>query len=224
MMDEFQESDLHLFEPFVGHRERVRRRLCGLLSCETLTALGSVAVLAAIFYLLRSWTLTDGRLFERKLEPLAVGPECGPSWTQAEAAGCIYDLLMSAWVPPRCHDAELYRQYLAEVNSTFYLDRQQERLVAWDNVLNGHHPESGIWTDGGFHHLHCTYIWDRQRRAYAHATATREPMVLDSHCRNETHTSHCVWWNGRPRAWEIDSPNVTRVYPPREPIRCLVGP
>ncbi|KAF0319649.1 hypothetical protein GQ607_013129 [Colletotrichum asianum] len=225
MMDQFEEEDIHLLESFLGqkeHKELRRRRLCGLLSWETVAALGSVSVLAAVFYLLRSSPFTDGRPFESKQDPIAVGPPCGPSWRQAEAAGCVYDLLMSAWVPPHCHDADLYRQYVADVNSTFYLDRQQESRVAWDVVLSGRHPDPGLWTDGGFHHLHCTYIWERQHRAYKHAAATGEPMVLDSHCRNDTHTSHCIWWNGRPRAWEIDKPNITRIYPPREPIRCLV--
>ncbi|KAK1974143.1 hypothetical protein LZ30DRAFT_564132, partial [Colletotrichum cereale] len=148
---------------------------------------------------------------------------CGPLRAQAEAAGCVYDLLMGVWVSPQCHDPQLYSQYINKVNSTFYMNRQQETAVSWDDVLSGRHPETGLWTNGAFHHLHCSYIWDRQRRAYARSRASGAPLVLDSHCRNETHTDHCIFWNGNPNPWEIDAPNVTHLYLPEDPVRCLVG-
>ncbi|EFQ36714.1 uncharacterized protein GLRG_11862, partial [Colletotrichum graminicola M1.001] len=148
---------------------------------------------------------------------------CGPSWRQAEEAGCIYDLMMSAWVSPQCHNQKLYLQYVSNINNTFYLDRQHKSVVPWDDVLSGRYPPGGLWTDGGFHHLHCSYIWDRQRSAYAHARATGDPLTLDTHCRNETHTAHCIFWNAHPNGWEINAPNITHIYPPNEPVQCLVG-
>ncbi|KAK1948842.1 hypothetical protein LY78DRAFT_708496 [Colletotrichum sublineola] len=121
---------------------------------------------------------------------------CGPSWAQAEAAGCIYDLILSAW---------------------------QNNVVSWNQALSGRHPEEGLWTDGGFHHFHCSYAWDRQRRAYARARATGQPLMMDTFSRNETHTSHCIYWNAHPNPWERVEPNITHIYPLRQPIRCLVG-
>ncbi|OLN96910.1 hypothetical protein CCHL11_08489 [Colletotrichum chlorophyti] len=150
-MDEFQELD-HLFEPFVSHREHDRRRLCGLLSCETLAALGSVAVLATILYLLRSWTLTDGRLFERKCEPLAVGPECGlPGPEPGPGPGS------------------------GEMDVFIHSNGQKATYLAYDGVRKDLPPEAGqfglqLYGIQAFHHTHCVYVllesvgWARHNR------------------------------------------------------------
>ncbi|KAK1570026.1 uncharacterized protein LY79DRAFT_527625 [Colletotrichum navitas] len=154
---------------------------------------------------------------------VVIGPACGPSWPQAEAAGCVYDLLLSAWTSPHCHDPELYNQYLSQINSTFYLERQRENVVSWNQVLSGRHPEEGLWTDGGFHHLHCSYLWDRQRHAYARSRTTGQPFIMDTFSRNESHVSHCIFWNAHPYPAELIAPNITHIYPPKDPVRCLLG-
>ncbi|KAK1975610.1 hypothetical protein LZ30DRAFT_736931 [Colletotrichum cereale] len=209
-------------ETLESYRDCRWRWLCGLFGRNAEIAFASAGTLVILFCLLEFWIHSDPSYPQREIF-VALGPVCGPTWAQAEEAGCVYDLIISAWTSPQCHDSQLYNQYLSEVNSTFYLERQQKNVVSWEQVLSGRHPEEGLWTDGGFHHLHCSYAWDRQRSAYARATATGQPVILDTFSRNQTHTSHCIFWNAHPKPEELVAPNITHIYPPREPVRCLAG-
>lgn len=151
-----------------------------------------------------------------RLTPL--GPACAhDDWTQAKSQGCVYDLMLSSWLHPACTTVELYAQYrewMAWRNVTFWREPEMINEVSYEEAESGEH--GFLWAQGIQHHLHCSYVWDRQRYA-----EMRTPKVLDTYSRNASHVDHCVFFNAVPFGWEIEAPNVTKIYQPYD-NECLV--
>lgn len=149
----------------------------------------------------------------------SLGPACPhDNWRQAKAQGCLYDLMLSSWLHPACFQPELYAQYrewMGWRNVTFWREREMVSEVPYDEAESGEH-DGFLYAQGLQHHLHCSYVWARQRYAEA-----RTPKVLDTYCRDEAHVDHCVFFNAVPFTWEIVAPNVTKIYQPYD-VECLV--
>lgn len=151
-------------------------------------------------------------------EPVSLGL-CSPDWHESKRRGCVYDFILSTWMHPRCFDKEMHETYLdllRRKNTTFWYEKQRVNEVPWEVAVSGEHPQ--IFSDGKVHHLHCSYVLDR-----AIHLSRRRPLILDSLSRKEDHIQHCLVYNGIPFSWEIDSPNVTRVYNEPYEVDCLVG-
>ncbi|KAK1621607.1 hypothetical protein BDP81DRAFT_443182 [Colletotrichum phormii] len=127
--------------------------------------------------------------------------------------------MLSTWMHPRCFNEEMHEKYLGYMkwrNTTYWYERERINEVPFDVAASGEHGE--IFTDGTIHHMHCSYVWDRITYA-----SHFKPRVLDSLCRDPKHVEHCILYNGIPQSWEIDLPNITRVYNEPHEIDCLVG-
>jgi hypothetical protein len=99
-------------------------------------------------------------------------------------------------------------------NVTFWREPAMVNEVSYEEAESGEH--GFLWAQGVQHHLHCSYVWERQRYA-----EERTPKVLDAYSRNASHVDHCTFFNAVPFGWEIVAPNVTRIYQPYD-NDCLV--
>ncbi|KAI1176852.1 hypothetical protein F4777DRAFT_544568 [Nemania sp. FL0916] len=145
--------------------------------------------------------------------------KCPPDWKEAEEAGCVYDLVLSTWMHPRCFNEEMHEKYkviLRDMNFTYWLEPEMINEIPLEAVETGEH--GWVWTDGRFHHLHCAYALER-----IHTALMNDPLVLDTICRNEDHLHHCLWYNGNPEWADVKAPNTTRIYNEDYLIDCLVG-
>ncbi|KZL70124.1 hypothetical protein CT0861_10867 [Colletotrichum tofieldiae] len=153
--------------------------------------------------------------------PLAVSlGKCPPEWREAKAKGCVYDFILSTWMHPRCFNKTMHEHYKGTMkwkNLTFWREPAMVNEMPFEEAASGEH-EGYVWTQGSEHHLHCSYVWDRIRHA-----SKRRPFVLDSLCRDDEHVDHCIFYNGVPFGWEVDAPNVTRIYNEPHSVDCLVG-
>jgi hypothetical protein len=151
-------------------------------------------------------------------KPVSLG-KCSPEWAEAKEAGCVYDVVLSTWMHPRCFNYELYERYmdtLISMNLTYWLEPDMENEISFDVVVRGEH--GWIWTSGTFHHLHCSYVVDRILEA-----SKRQPKILDTLCRDDKHIGHCVSYNANPDWRDVKAPNTTRIYNEPYLVDCLVG-
>ncbi|KXH26293.1 hypothetical protein CSIM01_03671 [Colletotrichum simmondsii] len=177
--------------------------------------LAFIPLAVGIFYLGR---ITHDMTPARPPEPVSLG-KCSPDWKESKARGCVYDFMLSTWMHPRCFNEEMHEKYLGYMkwrNTTYWYERERINEVPFDVAASGEHGE--IFTDGTIHHMHCSYVWDRITYA-----SHFKPRVLDSLCRDPKHVEHCILYNGIPQSWEIDLPNITRVYNEPHEVDCLVG-
>ncbi|KAI1673242.1 hypothetical protein Ptr902_06048 [Pyrenophora tritici-repentis] len=180
-----------------------------------LTAIATSAVAGgAVGY--RAAATTDCSIHTSQLSSLG---SCGRTSEVNRGSSCVYDFVMGSWIHSSCHDRELYAKYLEQVrqlNLTYYADPDGTTEVPLDIALRGDHPE--LWTSGGQHHLHCSYFWEKQLKAWKHGGSAWDTDTL-----SEEHTLHCILLNAHPSPRELLNETITKVYAPDEPIECLVG-
>ncbi|KAF6840964.1 hypothetical protein CMUS01_03737 [Colletotrichum musicola] len=192
--------------------KRKARRSC---LWSTVSKMALIPAAVGVFFLGRA---THDMTPSRPPEPVSLG-KCPPDWREAKARGCVYDFVLSTWMHPKCFNEEMHERYLGYMrwrNTTFWYERERINQVPFDVAAAGEHGE--IFTDGTVHHMHCSYVWDRITYA-----SHFKPRVLDSLCRDPKHVDHCILYNGVPQSWEIDMPNITRVYNEPHEVDCLVG-
>lgn len=196
-----------------GKRKRPRDRLARTCKLALLPA-----IVGVIMFFVGRMTHDMPMPFASSSDPVSLGL-CSPDWHESKRRGCVYDFILSTWMHPQCFDKEMHETYLdllRRKNTTFWYEKQRINEVPWEVAVSGEHPQ--IFSDGKVHHLHCSYVLDR-----AIHLSKRKPLVLDSLSRKEEHIQHCLVYNGIPFSWEIDSPNVTRVYNEPYEVDCLVG-
>ncbi|KAI1351862.1 hypothetical protein F5Y01DRAFT_105213 [Xylaria sp. FL0043] len=190
---------------------------------RTINAIKGVAIvlLLGAFFLLGRTTSATRRHYSlsgNDTELVSVG-KCSPDWKEAEEAGCVYDLVLSTWLHPRCFNEEMHQKYkviLREMNFKYWLEPEMINEIPLDAVETGHH--GWVWTDGRFHHLHCAYALERIQ-----AAVMSEPLVLDTICRNQDHLHHCLQYNGNPEWEDVKALNTTRIFNEDYYIDCLIG-
>ncbi|XDG01530.1 hypothetical protein ABKA04_001145 [Annulohypoxylon sp. FPYF3050] len=151
-------------------------------------------------------------------EPVSLG-KCPPDWKEAKEAGCVYDLVLSTWMHPRCFNVGLHEKYkgiLRDLDFTYWLEPEMTNEISLEAVESGEH--GWVWTDGRFHHLHCAYVMHR-----IHEASKEDTRVLDTLCRKEDHIQHCLWFNGNPEWEDVKALNTTRIYNEDYLVDCLVG-
>ncbi|KAF4918579.1 hypothetical protein CGCVW01_v008739 [Colletotrichum viniferum] len=182
------------------------------------SVIGKAALIPAAFAIFYLGRATHDMTPSRPPEPISLG-KCSPDWKESKARGCVYDFVLSTWMHPKCFNEEMHERYLAYMkwrDTTFWYERERINEVPSDVAAKGEHGE--IFTDGTVHHMHCSYVWDRITYA-----SHFKPRVLDSLCRDPKHVEHCILYNGIPQSWEIDLPNITRVYNEPHEVDCLIG-
>ena len=123
-------------------------------------------------------------------EPIILG-DCGNSVEEAQAKGCIFDVMAFTWEPPECYDAELVAEFLDSYDWKFYRKwhGKEEDLIPWEESSQG---LSDVWSPWIYHTLHCTFQWRKFHRAWAAGAP------IDSATADYNHTRHCEsqLWKG----------------------------
>ncbi|KAF1736524.1 hypothetical protein CRV24_002130 [Beauveria bassiana] len=117
---------------------------------------------------------------------------CGTSVAEARAMGCKYDALSSAWLPARCIDEELSREfemagpgpsgrwsYWKDINLTEELSVSE--LGDYADVSGFEYHTTQEW-----HFVHCIFYWRKQYRSrYNH-------IWVEPRYNSEHHINHCT--------------------------------
>ena len=117
---------------------------------------------------------------------------CGKSPEEAEAAGCVFDLMTVSWLPLECYDGELTTQFMEEGPWDFYLSNSTrpealpEERVKIPSVEAISKTTELMWTDRRFHVLHCIYNWKMMHRAIERG------WKMESSLATYHHTEHCA--------------------------------
>ena len=88
---------------------------------------------------------------------------CGETPDQARAAGCVFDIVSTCWLHPRCHDPELAMEFVATVPMKWYLDGDGTRELPLSEMMTGDHHLP--WIVGEYHLQHCAFLWKKMHRA-----------------------------------------------------------
>ncbi|KAM3547960.1 hypothetical protein ARSEF4850_009697 [Beauveria asiatica] len=113
---------------------------------------------------------------------------CGKSPAEALARGCRFDMLATAWLPPRCIDDELVDEFTRLGNWQFYTEKHGTTKHASyvPEHLGSLSMPRAIWTTRSWHHMHCLYMWKKIGRALVRGTSS------DAETVSEPHTHHCM--------------------------------
>ena len=109
---------------------------------------------------------------------------CGSTPAEAQALGCVFDVMSFAWTPPACYDHTLSQSFLQENGPwTFYLDHNATQPLPFNELSN----YDIVWTEHSYHVVHCLYAWERIHRAYL-----KDQLLLPREMGGINHTTHCV--------------------------------
>lgn len=137
---------------------------------------------------LHDYILTDdGKSFpsgqltwSQKFMPLP----CGKSPTEAIARGCHFDIIATAWLPPKCIDYELASEFVALYPWQYFPNSNGTDPYSDDPDTLG--SQTGlIWTTRRWHVAHCLFMWKKLNRALVQGRLT------DGETVKQGHTDHC---------------------------------
>jgi hypothetical protein len=117
---------------------------------------------------------------------------CGKSLAEAEAAGCVFDLMTVSWLPLECYDGELTKKFMEEGPWDFYLSNSTrpealpEERVKIPSLEAISKTTDLMWTDRRFHVFHCIYGWKMMHRAIERG------WKMESSLATYHHTEHCA--------------------------------
>ena len=113
---------------------------------------------------------------------------CGQTPEEARARGCEFDMLVTAWLPSRCIDRELVREFMSLGKWQFY-DKQDgnenDKLITYDPAFLGSINQT-IWTTRRWHTTHCVFMFKKLDRALVHGWS------VDAEAISEPHMDHCM--------------------------------
>ncbi|KAM4067390.1 hypothetical protein HRG_001343 [Hirsutella rhossiliensis] len=113
---------------------------------------------------------------------------CGKSPEEAQARGCRFDMLATAWLPPRCIDDELVDEFMSLGDWEFYTEMHGSiKHSSYEpEILGSFSKPKSIWTSRSWHHMHCLYMWKKVVRALVKGTP------VDAETVSGPHTHHCM--------------------------------
>lgn len=111
--------------------------------------------------------------------------DCGHSPEEARAKGCVYDVMLVAWLHADCFDRELHETYLSDTDWPFWIDRGLEHAISLDEVRLGQHRT--VFSNQEFHLAHCSYFLEQSVRGFRDGRGVVDNVTLD-----REHTEHCA--------------------------------
>ncbi|KAF7936920.1 hypothetical protein BELL_0154g00040 [Botrytis elliptica] len=152
----------------------------------------SVTLLSIVLLFVSSITITGLVICSRKPHRLPVAPEgtaCGGNPTAARLNGCVFDPMMSAWIPRDCVFDELV-EHAGDIFTTWdwYSDVDLTQPINGKDELDflraGNYTR--VWTSHqNAHELHCVYIWRKMGMALRN-----DPPLVDA-SNTYRHVTHC---------------------------------
>jgi len=124
---------------------------------------------------------------------------CGSNFEEAEAAGCIFDIMTFAWTPPACLDEEVYTDVTSDLSELaptrgagtwpwWRFENRTEPLVQSSEVLKSY---DGPWSDTFYHRAHCLYLWRIMHKAAQRVIAGQKEVYVYSKAAQWEHVVHC---------------------------------
>ncbi|KAF7933009.1 uncharacterized protein EAE97_008776 [Botrytis byssoidea] len=110
--------------------------------------------------------------------------DCGSSGEEAQAKGCVFDVILVAWLQPECFDSELHEAYLSDHDYPFWLDRSLQTPTDLAEVRLGKHTT--VYSSSEFHLAHCAYFLEQSVRGF------RRGGMVDNVTLDNEHTEHCA--------------------------------
>jgi hypothetical protein len=131
--------------------------------------------------------MDDGKSFplghltwSNSFEPLP----CGTNPQEALARGCHFDIIATAWLPPKCIDNDLVTEFEASYPWVYFRNPNGTDPYPRDHDLLGS-QNTTIWTTFRWHVAHCLYMWKKLNRALVQGHMT------DGETITQAHTDHC---------------------------------
>lgn len=110
--------------------------------------------------------------------------ECGQSPQEARELGCVFDIIIMGWVPPRCYDGQLANDFLGRTGWGFYRTANLTGpQIPTSDIMAGEWDE--VFVNYEYHIIHCTYTWKKTQRVAASGE------ILDGYIADAHHTNHC---------------------------------
>lgn len=122
--------------------------------------------------------------WSQNFEPLP----CGKTPEEARARGCEFDMLVTAWLPPRCIDRELVDEFTALGEWDFYTKyhaKEEDKFDTYDPDFLGSVNQT-IYTERRWHITHCLFMFKKLTRALVNG------WPVDAEAVSEPHTEHCM--------------------------------
>lgn len=113
---------------------------------------------------------------------------CGKTPDEARARGCEFDMLVTAWLPPRCIDRELVDEFMDVGKWQFYTrlhGTEEDKYSSYDPDFLGS-VNTTIYTSRSWHVTHCFYMFKKLSRALVSG------RTVDAEAVSEPHTEHCM--------------------------------
>jgi hypothetical protein len=110
---------------------------------------------------------------------------CGTSIAEAKALGCHFDIITFCWLPDRCHDPELSKNFDHLSQWQWYRDHNLTQRVSKDEALTG--ELDGLYVSWEYHIEHCVYMWMKMHRALL----GKGKRAVDGYIGPYSHTLHC---------------------------------
>ncbi len=113
---------------------------------------------------------------------------CGKTPEEARARGCEFDMLVTAWLPPRCIDRELVNEFMEVGQWEFYTKlhaKEEDKFGTYDPDFIGSVNHT-VWTTRRWHATHCLFMFKKLTRALVNGWTT------DAEAVSEPHMEHCM--------------------------------
>jgi hypothetical protein len=108
---------------------------------------------------------------------------CGETIGDAEASGCVFDIMSRFWVPHDCFYPEIDDAFRQEHASLYFSDELGQHPM---NITDVARYSGSIFTSPSYHSLHCKYLLRRNHLAVARGG--KLPAAMTS----LYHTEHCI--------------------------------
>ncbi|KAJ5041893.1 hypothetical protein J3E72DRAFT_231568 [Bipolaris maydis] len=120
--------------------------------------------------------------------PPLLNKSCGNSVAEARQAGCVFDILTTAWTPADCVNSGITEEFLnISTNGVwpYYHDKNGKFPQKDIAILKSGEWEGELWSTMRLHRYHCLFTWRRMHIAY------NGGQPADTVIRGLRHTKHC---------------------------------